>query len=219
MSGVEKVQHIITEGIVKFQKGICVIVKDEENKEKCIWFLVNNDVGREFIFSDSLINVEYEYEGVNEHMPKGLPTSTASDASHDKPENPMKVEQIIQYKDGLCVEINDNKVIWFTQRDANRSTNPILRIRGGDKIKQIYKDLPGMNPLDIDKVMEKYGRTVYPTEDPPSWGGSRKRKSTKKRRKNTRRKNTRRKNTRRKNTRRKNTKRKKTKRKKTIRRR
>ena len=37
MSGVKE-QLIMTDGIVLFQKGVCVIVRDMENKEKCIWF-------------------------------------------------------------------------------------------------------------------------------------------------------------------------------------
>ncbi len=198
MSGVEKVQHIITEGIVKFQKGICVIVKNSRNEEKFIWFRSK---------SGSLINTDGEWDD----MPKPRsPIHPVDDTllSYNVSVNPKMVDEIYEYRDGLCVEIDDNNFIWFAQSHP-RNENPVLRIRGFNKI---YPDMDLDAMKEVCKEIEKeYGRRLSPLEDTKTGGGYRKRKSTKKR-KNTRRKNTRRKNTRRKNTRRKKTRRKKTRR-------
>ena len=202
MSGVKKEGLIMMDGIVLFERGVCVIVKNSRNEEKCIWFKCTSDpkLGMIDARSNAQRNDNVKY------LAKGLKFKEKTDMV-SAVLKPIKVEAINIYKDGLCVDITENNVIWF----IDRSKDPILEIKDFDYIKNnIYNDAE----MDVSEI---YGKHLTSLPDDQVLGGYRKTKSTKKRRKNTRRKNTRRKNTRRKNTKRKNTKRKKTRRKKTRR--
>ena len=198
MSGVKE-QLIMTDGIVLFQKGVCVIVRDMENKEKCIWFkcIYPGKENKHGVMENGEIN-DYRESSPKDnvkYLARSLKFKETTDMSSSE-FNPINAEAINLYVDGLCVEINGNNNIWF----IDSSGAYILSEIGFNKIKQIYND------INMEPPTQAFGKLVSPLEDPETGGGSRKRKSTKKRR-NTRRRNTRRKNTRRKNTKRKKTRR------------